>query len=168
MVILSWLLLDSPSEDKHCLRCGLSIGIPSPPLHQVVVHCDIKPSNVLLDEDMNAHVGDFGIAKLLASDGKSVALTSAAGTVGYMPPEYGFMGRVSRRGDVYSYGILLLETFTRKKPTDRMFDGELNLRQWVSDAYRTRLFDILDANLFRDARADRVAAEEDHGREIDA
>ncbi|OAY76927.1 putative LRR receptor-like serine/threonine-protein kinase [Ananas comosus] len=132
-------------------------------LRQVVVHCDIKPSNVLLDEDMNAQVGDFGIAKLLASDGKSVALTSAAGTVGYMPPEYGFMGRVSRRGDVYSYGILLLETFTRKKPTDRMFDGELNLRQWVSDAYRTRLFDILDANLFRDARADRVAAEEDHG-----
>ncbi|XP_072983347.1 uncharacterized protein [Typha latifolia] len=125
--------------------------------HQVVLHCDIKPSNVLLDEDMNAHLGDFGIAKLLNSDTKSMVSASAAGTVGYMPPEYGYMGRVSRRGDVYSYGMLMLETFTRKKPTDAMFGGEWSLRQWVFDACPNTLTNVLDGVLLRDESGDGMA-----------
>ncbi|OAY75742.1 putative LRR receptor-like serine/threonine-protein kinase [Ananas comosus] len=55
-------------------------------LHQVVVHCDVKPSNILLDEEMNARLSDFGIAKRLASDSKSLVSASIAGTFGYMPP----------------------------------------------------------------------------------
>ncbi|OAY75743.1 LRR receptor-like serine/threonine-protein kinase EFR [Ananas comosus] len=68
--------------------------------------------------------------------------------------EYGSTGRVSRRGDVYSYGILLLETFTGKKPTDSMFSGESNLRKWVFDAYNARLSDAVDANLLGDESSD--------------
>ncbi|XP_028059948.1 LRR receptor-like serine/threonine-protein kinase EFR [Camellia sinensis] len=97
-----------------------------------IVHCDLKPDNVLLDEDMVAHVGDFGIAKLFG-EGEYIAQTKTLATIGYMAPEYGMEGIVSAKGDVYSYGIMLMEVFTRKKPTDEMFEGEMSLKSWVSD-----------------------------------
>ncbi|XP_016171189.2 probable LRR receptor-like serine/threonine-protein kinase At3g47570 [Arachis ipaensis] len=64
-----------------------------------------------------------------------------------MAPEYGLEGRVSRQGDVYSYGILLMETFTQKKPTDEMFVGEFSIKEWVKMSCPNSLLDIVDAKL---------------------
>ncbi|XVE63836.1 hypothetical protein DITRI_Ditri07aG0052900 [Diplodiscus trichospermus] len=111
-----------------------------------VVHCDLKPSNVLLDEGMVAHVSDFSIAKILDST-NAVVQTSTMATVGYMAPEYGSSGVVSEKTDVYSFGILLMETFTRKKPTDEMFDGEMNLRRWVYESLPDAVDRITDVTL---------------------
>ncbi|XP_019160233.1 PREDICTED: probable LRR receptor-like serine/threonine-protein kinase At3g47570 [Ipomoea nil] len=111
-----------------------------------VVHCDLKPGNILLDESMVAHVGDFGIAKLLDKD-KATKQTKTMGTVGYMAPEYGCAGIVSSMGDVYSFGILLMEVFTRKKPTDEMFHGDFTMRKWVCDSLPGAIKEIVDSNL---------------------
>ncbi|KAJ0967647.1 hypothetical protein J5N97_024564 [Dioscorea zingiberensis] len=101
----------------------------------------------------------FGIARILLGDiSKSVASASMPGTLGYMPPEYASTWRISTRGDVYSYGILVLETFTGKRPTDAMFAEEMNLRQWVSKALPGALLEIVDANLLRDYEHDEREA----------
>lgn len=63
--------------------------------------------------------------------------------------EYGFEGVVSRRGDVYSYGILLMETFTRRKPTDEMFGGEMSLKQWVANSFPNAVTEVIDTNLLK-------------------
>nr|XP_043619151.1 receptor kinase-like protein Xa21 [Erigeron canadensis] len=98
-----------------------------------IFHCDLKPSNILLDENMHAHVCGFGIAKLFGED-EVMLRTATLGTIGYMAPEYGMEGVVSTGSDVYSFGILVLETFTGKKPTEEMFSGEVSLRGWVLEA----------------------------------
>ena len=61
--------------------------------------------------------------------------------------EYGREGRVSTNGDVYSFGIMLIETFTRKKPTDEIFSGEMTLKRWVNDSLPISVMEVVDANL---------------------
>ncbi|KAL5703703.1 non-specific serine/threonine protein kinase [Ranunculus cassubicifolius] len=131
---------------------------------ETIVHCDIKPSNILLDRDMTARVGDFGLARFLFNNSgdqsESQTLSSGLkGSIGYIPPEYGVGGKVSTQGDMYSYGILLLETFTGKMPTNEMFKDGLNLYDFVSMALPDRVSEIVDASLF--SETDKV--EEDPG-----
>ncbi|MBA0809325.1 hypothetical protein Gohar_024990 [Gossypium harknessii] len=121
----------------------LHTGHPTP-----IIHCDLKPSNILLDEDMVAHVGDFGIAKLLG-EGDVVKQTMTLATIGYMAPEFGSTGIVSIKCDIYSYGIVLIETFTRKKPTDEIFGDEMTIRHWVKRLLSEEMIDIVDADLLR-------------------
>ncbi|XP_031285401.1 receptor kinase-like protein Xa21 isoform X2 [Pistacia vera] len=115
----------------------------------LIVHCDLKPSNVLLDENMVAHLTDFGISKLLGEE-KSMTQTQTLATIGYMAPEYGREGRVSKNGDVYSFGIMVMETFTRKKPIDEIFTEEMSLRSWVGDSLCETVMKVVDTNLLMD------------------
>ncbi|CDP20059.1 unnamed protein product [Coffea canephora] len=111
-----------------------------------IVHCDLKPSNILLDQDMVGHVCDFGIAKLLG-DGESVVQTKTLATFGYIAPEYGLEGLVSTSCDVYSFGITLMETFIKRKPKDEMFTEELSLRCWVQDCLPDSVIQVVDRDL---------------------
>ncbi|KAL0345130.1 UNVERIFIED_CONTAM: Receptor kinase-like protein Xa21 [Sesamum radiatum] len=113
-----------------------------------IVHCDLKPSNVLLNEDMVGHLSDFGISKLLGEDHSFVQTTTFA-TLGYIAPEYGSEGLVSIKSDVYNFGIMLMEVFTRMKPNNETFAGDLSLRGWVKSSMPNAIARIIDPGLLR-------------------
>ncbi|KAM3394286.1 hypothetical protein P3S68_003288 [Capsicum galapagoense] len=138
LFVFAQLLRRHQAETKHNDRCGMCI-CSSP-----VIHCDMKPSNVLLDEDMVAHLSDFGISKLLDED-QGDLYTKTLATLGHIAPEYGLEGLLSTKCDVHSYGVMLLETFTRRKPNG--FEVDLSLKQWVSYSLPDAVMDIVDANL---------------------
>ncbi|KAG2329723.1 hypothetical protein Bca52824_000903 [Brassica carinata] len=117
--------------------------------HEPIAHCDLKPSNILLDNDLTAHVSDFGLARLLLKlEQESFLnyLSSACvrGTIGYVAPEYGLGGQPSVHGDVYSFGVLLLEMFTGKRPTNELFGGNFTLHSYTKSALPERVLDIAD------------------------
>ncbi|GKC38401.1 receptor kinase-like protein Xa21 [Tanacetum coccineum] len=120
---------------------------------KTIVHCDLKPSNILLDDDLVAHVGDFGLSKILQSEYQNRHNSSSAGvkgTIGYAAPEYGLGSKVSRSGDMYSFGILLLEMITGKKPTDTMFGEGLSLHYYAKAAMGDGGLGIVDPALLND------------------
>ncbi|GMJ04616.1 TOADSTOOL 2, clv3 peptide insensitive 1, receptor-like protein kinase 2 [Hibiscus trionum] len=117
-----------------------------------VLHRDVKPSNILLDNDCNAYLSDFGLSRLLGTS-ETHATTGVAGTFGYVAPEYAMTCRVSEKADVYSYGIVLLELISDKKAFDPSFSSHANgfnivswacmlLRQGqAKDVFTTRLWE---------------------------
>ncbi|TYG91957.1 hypothetical protein ES288_A12G304900v1 [Gossypium darwinii] len=137
----------------HRLNIAIDVALALDYLHSQfgnpVVHCDLKPSNVLLDGDLTAYVSDFGLTQFLTmtaefSIGEQSSSIGIRGTMGYIPPEYGMGKEISTFGDVYSYGVVLMELFTGKRPTDSMFTGELSLRDYVKAALPDRAAEIAD------------------------
>ncbi|KAG0578380.1 hypothetical protein KC19_4G018800 [Ceratodon purpureus] len=92
-----------------------------------VLHRDIKSSNVMLDANLKAHLGDFGLARLMDHP-KLDKTTIAAGTIGYMAPEVSYTGKATKQSDVYSFGILILEVVCGRRPLDLDSPQELNLK----------------------------------------
>ncbi|XBI51924.1 hypothetical protein VPH35_034377 [Triticum aestivum] len=116
----------------------------TPPL----IHCDLKPANILLDDDMTARLSDFGSAKFLSPDMFiPESLDDVGGTVGYMAPEYGTGYEISVGADAYSFGVLLLELLTGKRPTDDMFVDGLTLPIFSESMFPERVAEILDPRM---------------------
>ncbi|KAJ9679811.1 hypothetical protein PVL29_021658 [Vitis rotundifolia] len=128
---LSW-------ERLYNIALGVAHGIEY--LHQgcdmQILHFDIKPHNILLDENFTPKVSDFGLAKLYSSNQNAVTLTAARGTLGYIAPElfYKNIGDVSYKADVYSFGMLLMEMMGKRKYMNaRTEKSEIYFPSWIYD-----------------------------------
>ncbi|KAK9066135.1 hypothetical protein SSX86_013456 [Deinandra increscens subsp. villosa] len=144
------------------IRCNIALGTAhglaylhfdcDPP----IVHRDIKPMNILLDAELEPHISDFGIAKLL--DQSSAALMSGTlrGTIGYIAPENAFTSTKSKESDVYSYGVVLLELMTRKRAVDPSFADGIDIVKWVRSVWNEKrevevVVDAAAAGLYDDS-----------------
>ncbi|PIN12794.1 Serine/threonine protein kinase [Handroanthus impetiginosus] len=127
-------------------------------LHEVcqprIIHRDIKSTNILLDNNYEARVADFGLAKLaLELDLYTHVSTRVMGTFGYLAPEYASTGKLTEKSDVFSFGVVLLELVTGRKPVDSSQPlGDESLVEWarplLAQALETRVFeDLIDPRL---------------------
>ncbi|WMV45064.1 hypothetical protein MTR67_038449 [Solanum verrucosum] len=137
-IVLTW-------EQRFNIIKGIAAGLLY--LHeeweQVVIHRDVKSSNVLIDGEMNGRLGDFGLARLY-DHGKNSHTTNVVGTIGYIAPELTRTGKASTSTDVYAYGVLLLEVASGRPPiVYEPGKGALVLADWVIECLQ--LGNILDA-----------------------
>ncbi|KAK9938006.1 hypothetical protein M0R45_014769 [Rubus argutus] len=118
---------------------------------QCVLHRDIKSSNVMLDPDFNAKLGDFGLARLV-DHGRESRTTIVAGTMGYIAMEYFTTGKASKESDVYSFGVVALEIACGRKPFDSNFEGkQIHIVEWVWELYgEEKIIEAADPKLCGD------------------
>ncbi|KAI5394493.1 hypothetical protein KIW84_061235 [Lathyrus oleraceus] len=142
--------IHSHIEEKYSLTCeklySISLGVARgiDYLHNgcnmKILHFDIKPHNILLDENFNPKVSDFGLARLCPTDKSIVTLTAARGTIGYMAPElfYRNVGTISYKADVYSFGMLLMEMASRRKNLNALAEqsSQIYFPFWIYDQLR--------------------------------
>ncbi|KAL5729760.1 hypothetical protein ACHQM5_002663 [Ranunculus cassubicifolius] len=116
--------------------------------NQKVVHRDVKPSNILIDADLNAKLGDFGLARIYDHD-ENHQTTKIVGTLGYLAPELTRTGKATTSTDVYSYGALLLEVATGRRPIEPQRSAhELVLVDWVRELHsRGDIMSAIDPTL---------------------
>ncbi|KAK1578058.1 hypothetical protein Q3G72_027168 [Acer saccharum] len=118
-------------------RLSIAIGVAEGLafLHHVaIIHLDISSGNVLLDADFKPLVGEIEISKLLDPSRGTASISAVAGSFGYIPPEYAYTMQVTAPGNVYSYGVVLLEILTTRVPVDEEFGEGLDLVKWVHGA----------------------------------
>ncbi|GKG03481.1 receptor-like protein kinase FERONIA, partial [Tanacetum coccineum] len=115
-----------------------------------VVHRDVKSSNILLDESWVAKISDFGLSRISPINRRaSYVNTLVKGTFGYLDPDYFYTGRLTRKSDVYAFGVVLLEVLCRKRAVDRSLDEDhWNLARWVQESIKEgNLKRIIDTDI---------------------
>ncbi|ONM38470.1 Proline-rich receptor-like protein kinase PERK10 [Zea mays] len=126
--------LDWRTRVKIAAGAARGIGYLHEDCHPRIIHRDIKSSNILLDNNFEAQVSDFGLARL-AADSNTHVTTRVMGTFGYLAPEYALSGKLTAKSDVYSFGVVLLELITGRKPVDASQPlGDESLVEWVSSS----------------------------------
>ncbi|CAN6462217.1 unnamed protein product [Victoria cruziana] len=131
-----------------CLGVARGLAFLHEQVEPHIVHRDIKASNILLDKNFNPKISDFGFAKLFP-DGITHISTRVAGTLGYLAPEYALHGKLTRKADTYSFGVLILEIVSGKCITNMgVLLGEQNLLEAAWTLHKAgRLFGLVDPKL---------------------
>ncbi|EOA30762.1 hypothetical protein CARUB_v10013905mg [Capsella rubella] len=140
--------LDWSKRASICVGTASGLAFLHEEVEPQVVHRDIKASNILLDRDFSPKIGDFGLAKLFPDNVTHVS-TRVAGTVGYLAPEYALLGQLTKKADVYSFGILVLEVISGNSSSRAAFGEEyMVLIEWVWKLREEgRLLECVDPNL---------------------
>ncbi|KQK20993.1 proline-rich receptor-like protein kinase PERK4 [Brachypodium distachyon] len=162
--------VDWPTRLRIAIGAAKGIAYLHEDCNPRIIHRDIKSANILLDDDFEAKVADFGLAKLSHGTETHVS-TRVMGTFGYLAPEYALTGKLTEKSDVFSYGVMLLELLTGRRPSDRCHDGngdddDDNLVDWARPALARAQADggygaLVDRRLrveYDAAEAARVAA----------
>lgn len=130
---------------RHLIALGIARGLAF--LHSSsMVHGDIKPQNVLFDADFEAHLSEFGLGKLVVATPTEPSTSTSVGTLGYISPEAALTGETTRESDAYSFGIVLLELLTGKRPL--MFTQDEDIVKWVKrQLQRGQISELLEPGL---------------------
>ncbi|KAG9440963.1 hypothetical protein H6P81_021128 [Aristolochia fimbriata] len=123
-------VMDFPTRLKIALGSAKGLAYLHEDCHPRIIHRDIKTANILLDYNFEAQVADFGLAKL-SSDNYTHVSTRVMGTFGYLAPEYASSGKLTEKSDVFSFGVMLLELVTGRRPVDTTNVMEDSLVDWA-------------------------------------
>ncbi|XP_035844669.1 putative serine/threonine-protein kinase isoform X3 [Helianthus annuus] len=140
--------LDWEQRSKIMIGTARGLAYLHEELDPHIVHRDIKASNILLDKDFTPKIGDFGLARLFPDSITHIS-TKLAGTTGYLAPEYVLGGRLTLKADVYSFGVLMLETISgRSSSLSTWGISQKVLLEWAWELYEEgRLLELVDPDL---------------------
>ncbi|GLJ17330.1 hypothetical protein SUGI_0300900 [Cryptomeria japonica] len=150
--------LDWPTRYKIAVGAAHGLAYLHHDCSPAIIHRDIKSTNILLDELHEAKLADFGIAKFLQVGRGKDSTTAFAGTHGYIAPEYAYSLKVTERSDIYSFGVVLLELVTGKKPTEPEFGENKDIVYWVSRNICTQegVFKVLDSRISKSYQEEMI------------
>ncbi|XP_043703098.1 putative serine/threonine-protein kinase isoform X2 [Telopea speciosissima] len=141
-------ILDWPKRAVICMGTAHGLAFLHEEAKPHIVHRDIKASNILLDGDLHPKIADFGLAKLFP-DSVTHLSTQVAGTMGYLAPEYALLGQLTKKADIYSFGVLILEIISGRSNTKAAFGEDLMLLvEWTWKLKEEdRLLEVVDPEL---------------------